>query len=99
MRKLVSLSAGLVLSLVAVQAALADVVDPPAPCAMNGTYQDLINTNATGGCTIAVVGGGSVTISNFAYIPGGTNTPLASAVGYTLLDGQFTDTVGDPLYG
>jgi hypothetical protein len=43
MRKLVSLFAGLVLSLVAVQGALADVVDPPA-CAMNGTYQDLIST-------------------------------------------------------
>jgi hypothetical protein len=66
---------------------------------MNGTYQDLINTNAMGGCTISVVGGGSVTISNFAYIPGGIDTPSPSAVGYTLLDGQFTDTMGDPLYG
>jgi hypothetical protein len=56
MHKLASLSAGMVLSLVAVQGALADVVDPPA-CAMNGTYQDLINTNTMGGCTISVVGG------------------------------------------
>jgi hypothetical protein len=66
---------------------------------MTGTYQALINTDATGGCTIAVVGGGSLTFSNFAYIPGGINPPLASAIGYTLLDGQFTDTTGHPLYG
>jgi hypothetical protein len=99
-RKLVSVSAGLVLSLAAVQGALANaVLDPPAPCAMTGTYQALINSDATGGCTIAVVGGGSLTFSNFAYTPGGTNTPPASAIGYTLLDGQFTDTTGHPLYG
>ena len=97
-RKLVSVSAGLVLSLAAVQAALANAVLDP-PCAMAGTYQALINTDAMGGCTIAVVGGGSLTFSNFAYIPGGANTPPASSIGYTLLDGQFTATTGHPLYG
>jgi hypothetical protein len=66
---------------------------------MTGTYQALLNTDAMGGCTIAVVGGGSLTFSNFAYIPGGINPQLASSIGYTLLDGQFTDTTGQPLYG
>jgi hypothetical protein len=96
-RNLFSLSTGLLLSLAA-QCAIADTVDP-APCSMTGTYQDLINTDATGGCTVSVGGGVSLTFSNFAYIPGGTDPPLASAVGYTLLDGQITNPMGDPLYG
>ena len=94
-RKLVSLSAGVVLSLAAVRGS--PVLDPP--CAMSGTYQALINTDAMGGCTIAVVGGGSLTFSNFEYTSDGINPPPASAVGYSLLDGQFTDTTGQPLYG
>jgi hypothetical protein len=83
-RQLVSLFAGLLLFLAAVQGALADAVPSDPPCPTTGTYQDLLNTNGVGGCTISVGGGASLTFSDFTFTPAGVGSPNASQVGYFL---------------
>lgn len=70
--------------------------DPP--CAATGFYSDLIATNGVGGCSLSVVGGGSLVFSNFTFTPAGVGTPAPSAVGYTL-DDPGTGIGGATIYG
>src|SRR5260370_13215824 len=74
MRNFSGLSAYLLVSLAAVCGAIA----APIPCLTTGTYQDLLNSNAGGGCTISVGAGASLIFSNFTFTPAGVGTPAAS---------------------
>jgi hypothetical protein len=93
-RHLLSVSAGLLLSLAAVRGANADTVDPA--CVMSGNYQDLINLGSAG-CTLD---GGALTFSDFSYTPGGS-APAATAVGFTAIDGNLLSPppMSDRLFG
>jgi PEP-CTERM motif len=96
-RNLVNLSMGLLLSLVAAHVAIADTVDPGA-CPTSGTYQDLLNTDTGGGCTISVGPGVSLTFSDFTFTPSGVGTPSAGGVTYTL-DDPGVGSAGQPIFG
>src|SRR5438128_1516718 len=80
MKKFVfGLSLCFLLSLIAASTALA----APVPCPVTGTYMDLVNTNAGGGCFIV-----DKVYSNFGFAgtASGTSVPLTpSQVLYTLL--------------
>jgi hypothetical protein len=88
------LSTGLLLSLAALHGAIAS----PIACPTTGTYQDLLNSDATGGCTISVGGGATLTFSDFTFTPAGADTPTASQVGYTL-DNPGVGIGGTPIFG
>jgi hypothetical protein len=94
MRHFVGLFTGLLLSLTVVQGAIANTI----PCPTTGTYQDLLNTNAGGGCTISVAGGASLIFSDFTFTPAGVGTPAANAVGYSL-DDPGAGPGGESIYG
>jgi PEP-CTERM motif len=93
-RNLVCLSTGLLFFLAAFQGAMAD----PVPCAVSGTYQTLLNTDAGGGCTISVGSGVSLTFSDFTFAPSGTGAPSAGGVTYSL-DDPGVGIVGQPIFG
>jgi hypothetical protein len=88
------LSVCLLLSLATVRGAIA----APIACPTTGTYQDLLNSNAGGGCVISVAAGASLIFSNFSFTPAGVGTPTASGVGYTL-DDPGTGIGGVPIFG
>jgi hypothetical protein len=88
------LSAYLLVSLTAVRVAIA----APIACPITGTYQDLLNSNAGGGCTISVGAGASLIFSNFTFTPAGVGTPAASGMGYTL-DDPGVGIGGVPIFG
>jgi hypothetical protein len=94
MRNFSGLSAYLLVSLAAVCGAIA----APIPCLTTGTYQDLLNSNAGGGCTISVGAGASLIFSNFTFTPAGVGTPAASGMGYTL-DEPGIGIGGVPIFG
>jgi PEP-CTERM motif len=94
MRNFSGLSAYLLVSLAAVRGAIA----VPIPCLTTGTYQDLINSNAGGGCTISAGAGASLIFSNFTFTPAGVGTPAASGMGYTL-DDPGVGIGGVPIFG
>jgi hypothetical protein len=98
MHNFFGLSARLLLSLAAVGGAIADTTADPIACPTTGTYQDLLNTDAGGGCTINAGGGRSLTFSNFTFTPAGVGTPNASGVGYTL-DDPGVGIGGVPIFG
>jgi hypothetical protein len=98
MRNFLGLSTWLLLFLAAVQGAIADTVADPIACPTTGTYQDLLNSNAGGGCTISVGGGASLMFSDFTFTPAGVGTPTAGAVGYTL-DDPGVGAGGVPIFG
>jgi hypothetical protein len=91
--KFSGLSVCLLLSLATVRGAMA----APIPCPTSGNYQDLMNTNAGGGCFITVGAGASLTFSNFQFASGGVGTPNASGMGY-FLDDPGNDA-GVPIFG
>jgi hypothetical protein len=93
-RSLVILATGLLSCLASVR----DMKASPVACPTTGTVQDLINTDAAGGCTISVAGGATLTFSGFAYTPSGTGTPGASGVTYTL-DAPGTGIASQPIFG
>jgi hypothetical protein len=94
-RNLVDLSTLLLVSLAMVQGAMADTV----ACPTTGTYQDLLNTDAGGGCTISVGGGASLIFSDFTFTPAGNvGTPAANEVGYHL-DDPGVGPGGEPIWG
>lgn len=68
-------------------------------CAGTGTFQDLLDTNALGGCTISPVGGGLLTFSNFTFTPAGAGTPSAAQTGYTLDNPGISIGTGQSIYG
>jgi hypothetical protein len=82
MQKFLCMFTFLVVFLAAVQVAAA----APIPCPTTGTYQDLLNSNAGGGCTISAGSGKTLIFSNFAFTPAGVGTPSASGMGYALDD-------------
>src|SRR5690242_584066 len=94
MRNFLCLSTWLLLSMAALPGAIA----APIACAPMGTVQDLLNSNAGGGCTISVGGGASLTFSDFAFTPAGVGTPAAGVVGYTL-DNPGVGPGGVPIFG
>ena len=74
------------------------VTASPIACLTTGTYQDLLNSNAGGGCTIDAGAGRTLMFSNFTFAPSGVGTPNASGVGYTL-DDPGTGVGGDQIFG
>lgn len=79
--------------LAAVQGAIA----APLACPTTGTYQTLLNSNASGGCTISE-GGATLLFENFTFSPSGAGTPAASAMSYTL-DNPGVGSAGQPIFG
>jgi hypothetical protein len=94
MRNFLGVSACLLLLLATVPGAIA----APIACPATGTYQDLLNSNAGGGCFITVGGGVSLLFSNFTFTPAGVGTPTAAQVGY-FLDDPGTAVGGGPIWG
>jgi PEP-CTERM motif len=88
------LSTWLLLSMGAIPGAMAT----PIACPTTGTYQDLLNTDAAGGCTISLGGGASLTFSDFTFTPAGVGTPTAAGMGYTL-DDPGMGPGGVPIFG
>jgi hypothetical protein len=93
-RSLVCLSIGLLLSLAGLPGATAS----PIACPATGTYQDLLNSDAGGGCTISVGDGVNLAFSNFTFTPAGAGTPMADQVGY-FLDDPGSGAGGAPIFG
>ena len=94
MQKFLCLFTFLLVFLAAVQIATAT----PIPCPTTGTFQDLLNSNAGGGCTISAGPGRSLIFSDFVFTPAGVGTPNASGVGYTL-DDPGMGVGGVPIFG
>jgi hypothetical protein len=94
MRRSLGLFTGLLLSLAAVQGAMAS----PIACPTTGTYQDLLNTDAGGGCTISAGDGVSLVFSDFTFTPAGSGTPMADQVGY-FLDDPGSGPGAEPIFG
>ena len=94
MHNFLGLSTCLLLFVAAVPGAIA----APITCPTTGNYQELLNSNAGGGCTISVGAGASLTFSNFTFTPTGVGTPTAAGMGYTL-DDPGTGTGGVPIFG
>ncbi|MBV8357953.1 MAG: hypothetical protein JO189_08460 [Deltaproteobacteria bacterium] len=92
-RNFLGLPTWLLLSIAAVPGAIA----APIACPTTGTYQDLLNSNAGGGCTLSVGGGASLTFLDFAYTPSGVDTPTAAGMSYAL-DNPGVDQ-GVPIFG
>ena len=68
-------------------------------CPTTGTYQDLINSNGSGGCTISPATGGVLTFSGFTFTASGAGTPAANQMGYTLDNPGVSIGTGQSIYG